>query len=1011
MTVPSMCSSSSDPPRRELARRLFQKNLELEEARRKAAKLKVPSDQNVWIQMRDNFETIVLEDHDFSEQHGVEHSLWQLHHRKIDEHRAHLSAVSAASHGGKDPSRPDRAKKIYAAFKSFLSEATGFYHDLILKIRAKCALPLGYLSEGPENHIILAKDDKKSSEMRKGLISCHRCLIFLGDLARYKGMYGDGHSATRDYTAASSYYLQAASLWPSSGNPHHQLAILGIYTDNNELTVLYRYFRSLAVENPLLTARDNLIIAFEKNRQIYSQLPVNPKATLVKAVPAHITGRGRGYSRVLAENGNTEASPVKEREPRIQEIFKSFCTRFVRLNGILYTRTSLETFGEVFSSVANDLHELLSSGPDEVLNFGSDATENGMVVVKLIAILIFTVHNVKKESESQSHAEILQRSVLLQNALTAAFDFMGHIMKRCIELQDVITSYLLPAILVFVEWLACHPDVATGIDIEEKQAISRTIFWNQFVSLMNKLLLSGLVSFGGVEDEAFLIDTCKYDDGETENCVPLWEDFELRGFVPLAQAHLVLNFSSKQSLRSDWGNKEKKSRIHRILAAGRALMNVVQVGQRRIYFDSQSKKIIIGDDLHTSEDKTQGTCSDVSELNVMSPAESNSIENSVSVGGTQSNTQLCCDGEEDEVIVFKPAVVEKSPKGLTSAAYEVIQPVQEKCPNGLEAAGFEIIRSAQISCGDWGNSVRPLSVFLTNKPQAMFDAGSYLPSAPGNAIQQPLLGTSGASSYINSDAVNQPLQHDNPIDSKWLMDQEAFLSDGLKDVSVTENGFGSGQGTWGGLDVLQPSLSSLPFLLSGNSNTSNLFTTQVNGAKTIIPSKNDSLLSVGANFDGPATNSSSALLMDSSENPVCHPGRHFGLPPGFNSAPPKQMDALVSTSSFKDRSPMLDDYSWLDGYSSAKDVKTEDSLSHTADIYPHVNSGSSASFTGEMIFPFPGKQFHTIKAPVDTNRAWQDYPRVQYQKLSAGKQLQQGKRQSTPMLDEYKSLWPNRYVV
>lgn len=42
-----------------------------------------------------------------------------------------------------------------------------------------------------------------------------------------------------------------------------QLAILAGYS-NDELLSIYRYFRSLAVDNPFVTARDNLIIAFEK---------------------------------------------------------------------------------------------------------------------------------------------------------------------------------------------------------------------------------------------------------------------------------------------------------------------------------------------------------------------------------------------------------------------------------------------------------------------------------------------------------------------------------------------------------------------------------------------------------------------------------------------------------------------------------------------------------------------------------------------------------------------------
>ncbi|RVX20047.1 Protein SMG7 [Vitis vinifera] len=120
----------------------------------------------------------------------------KLHYRRIEELRAHFSAAlassgSATSQSAKGPLRPDRVAKIRFRESN-----------------------------------VMEKDVKKSTEMKKGLISCHRCLIYLGDLARYKGLYGEGDSKTRDYAAASSYYLQAASLWPSSGNPHHQLAIL-----------------------------------------------------------------------------------------------------------------------------------------------------------------------------------------------------------------------------------------------------------------------------------------------------------------------------------------------------------------------------------------------------------------------------------------------------------------------------------------------------------------------------------------------------------------------------------------------------------------------------------------------------------------------------------------------------------------------------------------------------------------------------------------------------------------
>lgn len=312
-----MCVRVIENPNTEATAMPFSQNIELENRRRRSAQAKVPSDPNAWQQMRENYEAIILEDHGFSEKHNIEYALWQLHYRRIEEFRAHFSAAlasksSSTSQGVKAPPRPDRINKIRVQFKTFLSEATGFYHDLILKIRAKYGLPLGYFSEDSGYQITMEKDGKRSTDMKRGLISCHRCLIYLGDLARYKGLYGEGDSKSRDYTAASSYYMQAVSLWPSSGNPHHQvfslsflppfgwlvslfphfpvlqfyhvlgfvrlvipmifmmekciliqLGILATYS-GDELMAVYRYFRSLAVDSPFPTARDNLIVAFEK---------------------------------------------------------------------------------------------------------------------------------------------------------------------------------------------------------------------------------------------------------------------------------------------------------------------------------------------------------------------------------------------------------------------------------------------------------------------------------------------------------------------------------------------------------------------------------------------------------------------------------------------------------------------------------------------------------------------------------------------------------------------------
>ncbi|XP_017698117.2 protein SMG7-like isoform X2 [Phoenix dactylifera] len=946
--------------------------------------------------MRENYEAIILEDHDFSEKHEVEYALWQLHYRRIEEFRTHINAaVSAGSNAGKSLARPDRIKRIRSVFKTFLSEATGFYHDLILKISSKYGLPLGYFSEGPENRYIPMKDEKKSAEMKKGLMSCHRCLIYLGDLARYKGLYGEGDSVSRDYAAASSYYMQAASLCPSSGNPHHQLAILASYS-GDDLVAVYRYFRSLAVDNAFPTARDNLVIAFEKNRQSYSQLP-GAKVPPSRALPTQSAGRGKGRAdtSLPAKDTKTESTPIEEREFSASEIFRAFSTRFIRLNGILFTRTSLETFGEIFSSVICNLHDLLSSGPEEELSFGQDAAANALVIVRLIAILIFTVHNVNRDSEGQSYAEILQRTVLLQNAFTAAFEFAGYIMKRCTQLHDAPSSSLLPAILVFIEWLACHPDIAAGFDVEEKQASARSFFWNQCVSFMNKLILTGLVSIDGDEDETCFSDMSRYDEGETGNRLALWEDFELRGFLPLVPAQLILDFSRKHALGSDGSAKERRARVQRILAAGRALMNVVQVNHQRIYFDPYLKKFVLSTEPPASESVVHADFSKAPESNVAKQGSQFKCtvdlgvaqSSTVNIGVRQPKALLYGEGggggggeEEEEEIVFKPIVAEKYPNATSSrsAAHELMQqPIQISSVN------------------DWTMYGSRFSAPLDVQVSPLLNASSHMHTIAPNVSQLPV----------------QPINLDT---SKWLMGQEAFLSDTLKNLNMTEGGFLAKQKVQEGPNSLQPAAFSPFFSASANLNTLNMLSSQMKSVEVAIPSKLDSIVPSGATSDGIAMNPSAALPT-AKKNPVSRPARHYGPPPGFSHVPSKQQEDAISNSVIKDQHLQIDDYSWLDGHrlSSIKNMEEENSVNHMISAFPNVSATSSNAFTIANSFPFPGKQVSSMQTPVLNEKKWQDFQLFEHVKSFSEEQLQQANPQHAQMPHQHQaqSLWSGHYFV
>eukprot|EP01018_Ginkgo_biloba_P009676 Gb_30018 [translate_table: standard] len=312
------------------AQQLFNQAVELEKQLRSVIQLKGPLDPNVWdlhSNIRENYETIIFEDHQFAEVHDVEQVLWRFHYKQIEEFRnrirksmgATAAAATSPMPGSKCLKEKETVNKLLVTFKGFLSEATGFYHELILKLRTRHGLPQDPLStEG----IDFASDKKGAAELKRCQLSCHRCLIYLGDLARYKELHGDADTRNHDWSVAAGYYLKAIFLWPASGNPHNQLAVLAMYV-GDELLAVYRYFRSLAVETAFLTARDNLILLFEKladkpreiGMVILLLLPTESHSEVYGEIDGEVGDKftskssGRSLSKLL-NSGRTLASPV-----------------------------------------------------------------------------------------------------------------------------------------------------------------------------------------------------------------------------------------------------------------------------------------------------------------------------------------------------------------------------------------------------------------------------------------------------------------------------------------------------------------------------------------------------------------------------------------------------------------------------------------------------------------------------------------------------------------------------
>lgn len=87
-------------------------------------------------------------------------------------------------------------------------------------------------------------------------------------------------------------------------------------------------------------------LCFQQNRAKYAQLAPAPKAPAKQA---------------------SEANPHDD--DTVSKIRLSFQTRFVRLNGIFFTKTSVETFSDVYTATMSDLDALFEAD-DVALDMG-----------------------------------------------------------------------------------------------------------------------------------------------------------------------------------------------------------------------------------------------------------------------------------------------------------------------------------------------------------------------------------------------------------------------------------------------------------------------------------------------------------------------------------------------------------------------------------------------------------------------------------------------------------------
>lgn len=510
---------------------------------------------------RSNYEKIILNDYQTVDLQEIEYSLWKLHYKHIDEYRKKIKKVSTS------PESTNNLNNHIEGFKFFLSEVAEFYKDLIAKFKRTCGLL--------EEKSFFKKTGVEPAIFQKSHYACHRFLVCLGDLSRYMELCKKPD--VQKWAVAATYYLEATMVWPHSGNPQNQLALLATYIGDDFLA-LYHCIRSLAVKEPFPDARDNIMLLFEKNKSSQLQsLSTDAHIDFTKPLK-RLSSQIKSHSSMDSTNINKLRANENVPPPKTD-----LWPLFVRMISFFLVKPSFEDLPHTFASTMRELEALLALN-DMELNSSLepyepfDLSRKGPYrAIQAVTILIFVIHNLIKTPELQElkKKNDEQLSVCTTWAWTCTFSFMGHLVTRCLINNNDQENFcsLLPAVLVFLEWYVGFLEYAETYGEDEKVSNAKSYFFGALVDLLSGFEMVNSAS-----------------QGQSQSQTALWEDHELRGFEPVSQSNDLLDFFTHYESRRkfDAGNS---IRINRILHASTKIADKFKNSSRSpIFYDQSARK-------------------------------------------------------------------------------------------------------------------------------------------------------------------------------------------------------------------------------------------------------------------------------------------------------------------------------------------------------------------------------------------------------------------------------------
>ncbi|XP_052301269.1 nonsense-mediated mRNA decay factor SMG7-like isoform X3 [Populus trichocarpa] len=609
--------------------------------------------QDLYRKICSSYEKLILSDHRLEELQDTEYSLWKLHYRHIDEFRKRIKKFSANRETitfvtPQSKLAAQRSSDNHVdGFKSFLSEATEFYQNLFFKIKRYYGLPEDFSFHRNGGNSASPEPNK----MQKLQFLCHRFLVCLGDLARYREQCEKSDTQNHKWSVAVAHYLEATIIWPDSGNPQNQLAVLATYV-GDEFLALYHCIRSLAVKDPFPDAWNNLILLFERfsvdfvvfqNRSSHLHY-LSSEACFDFLRPSESSV----WTEAQSANDFLNCKPLKAEDEGSRETH--LWPLIIRTISFFFIKSSFEDFPCTFASTIKEL-DVLMALDDATLKTAMEsyqhmnsARSGPFRTLQFISLLIFVIENlinIPDEKDSKGKTEVHQIA-LIQAAVAASFIFMGRLTDRCLKADLLDSCPLLPALLVFVEWLARILDELETHGSDDKSTSSMSYFFGVFLELLNQFDINS---------------------GEVEppHSIALWEDYELRGFAPVAHSQVPLDFTSH------WGHRDSfetgtRYRANRIIDAAMKIADRTNNSHKWIFYDKSGRRFSVAESNKFQDRKElekMGSASTVVQEKDPNQQILQSTEKSEKVILEEKPSSPVVNGksislEEEEVILFKP---------------------------------------------------------------------------------------------------------------------------------------------------------------------------------------------------------------------------------------------------------------------------------------------------------------------------------------------------------------------